>query len=1463
MALLAAMAPGLLAWLLAALPPARALTAVHLGTPATPLYAPPDQPLGDLRHLRLDVHAAEAVEVVWKGTHTLYRMADRESFENCDFTGSTALEQDAQAKHHNRTVQAPLDMNTSDYYASNVGAEQRNCKLGARFELRAVRTSIAKNPANNSQCRNFCADAFVFSEEDRDVAADSDAFYGISTPAGTEVLGVVGQEYCRRTFDAPLTKKPSLDGPSWQNLPGCYWTECSYALCPDGTSILAYKHWEAAACRCAAVETLPEPLLCNFTMYCGPYRNSEPGEDYSVCDDTDTFYGLLSPAQQAAMNRTDYVCDRPAVDLTTSQMRRLCCLAGGTTGGPDATVSGVLPPASVVELSPFWPKLFYPAPGAPEGPPPTRIDSGQSFTIAGGVLNADGSDPQRVASNDTLGDTLRHGGGHFGRATVDGSRRFGAPQWKRSFGYTPDRAGIAAFPGGRPVAKAPMARPDDEQVGFFASRAAKVVDMAPWSAFGSSLYRQTSPQSAVYRWGGVGRAAVRHYTGKNFVRNGYLLAPEEFFDTLTAFRAPDTARPLLTTDTPFARHALMFPFRCAAGYHGTKACLQCHDRCTACLGVGFLYSCMACAPGFTLVGNIEHGASCLRCGKCPVGMTLTRPCLTYDRECSAKSVARRPRTPSPGQGLRAQDAKKDKRVSSEYPLNEVRVTGARAFVSSGIYHPGDTLFIALTFSRPLRVDTSFGSPTLIMNTAIHHEPGIEQGVAEFVGGGHGETKNLWINNAPTPLKTGFPLPCRAGFGYATGGNDAVGRADPTAPSAAGASGQALCLEGTHSVYGDRTKNQPDLRADARTLTQVEHVLSRTLTPSADAARRPVLPTGSAAPDSTKRPYDDPPVAHFDRDEARVEQAGDDTLVFAYRIGPGERTPHLDYVPAGSSFYGIEVDSALQMNGATLTVVRGTNSWEPGRSNVPLDIRGGYQRTAYDAYQPLHNLDFTESRQYADTVDHHSGHLTEVKAVTDAVADFYGAVVSVKLPEPGNPYARDASERAGMPGSLSASRKIVVGHAFVRLVGTDDVDGVRRFNDTIRLFVRWSEPVKVVCKHWVSRGEPFRPEAIGIQAMCPYIHLLLPTGDITIDTTHGFVDDEEVFPTSFLITAGKGRFERDAKHPGKVYFFPDPPDELVFEYVVRRYDHADPLTYCRDVLDCLYVADSAAILRASDGTRVGRALPVEGHPDSLVGQHSLSVVTERADTPFPHPEEAVTFRAKFRYLSFASLGDRLEEFEREFHEQVAESAEVAPDHVHLTFASDLVVAVTVRFHWYMGKLTFKPTKVDKFVDKIRHDSVAGRNLVSSRFDRNFGTPAVSSVRASFTPKIISVSFFDVETLESYGAWEDLSADRFKLRTISCCTTTIIARVVVPAQIMSGLTAFVGDTRIGVSYDNPLDIGHCAYSETIDTHIAVQPWGSNFGRGHYPELEWRRELSIPRRGGVDSGCFYGLDVVVEGL
>ena len=186
------------------------VAAVAFGTPATLLFDAHSRPL-DYRRLVLKTHATEAVEVVWKGTHTLYQLTSKENFDNCDFTGATAVVADAQIKGYRHTLLAPPNVNESHYYASNVGAEQRYCKLGARFELHANRLGEARNPKDNAQCHNFCADSFVFTEEDRNAGNN---FYGYGG-SGKRVLPT---HVRRAAHEKPVPRRCVLDEKTWMLL---------------------------------------------------------------------------------------------------------------------------------------------------------------------------------------------------------------------------------------------------------------------------------------------------------------------------------------------------------------------------------------------------------------------------------------------------------------------------------------------------------------------------------------------------------------------------------------------------------------------------------------------------------------------------------------------------------------------------------------------------------------------------------------------------------------------------------------------------------------------------------------------------------------------------------------------------------------------------------------------------------------------------------------------------------------------------------------------------------------------------------------------------------------------------------------------------------------------------------------------------------------------------------------------
>lgn len=66
------------------------------------------------------------------------------------------------------------------------------------------------------------------------------------------------------------------------------------------------------------------------------------------------------------------------------------------------------------------------------------------------------------------------------------------------------------------------------------------------------------------------------------------------------------------------------------------------------------------------------------------------------------------------------------------------------------YESSDRVYMMVTFSTPVVVT---GSPRLRLHTGHHFEVGAADAYALFAGGGYGESKKFWKNNAPNPLKS--------------------------------------------------------------------------------------------------------------------------------------------------------------------------------------------------------------------------------------------------------------------------------------------------------------------------------------------------------------------------------------------------------------------------------------------------------------------------------------------------------------------------------------------------------------------------------------------------------------------------------------------------------------------------------------------------------------------------------------
>ena len=131
-----------------------------------------------------------------------------------------------------------------------------------------------------------------------------------------------------------------------------------------------------------------------------------------------------------------------------------------------------------------------------------------------------------------------------------------------------------------------------------------------------------------------------------------------------------------------------------------------------------------------------------------------------------------------------------------------------------------------------------GAPALSLATGAHFESGGVNISAQFLGGGATLTKGFWRNDAPNPLLTGLPQPCRAGGAQAAvagGAFSAYAYSNASRPW-----GDAYCIPGAAA-------EQRSEESMARSLAFGFDVLPSHRTPRLDytAIDALTLPSGAA------------------------------------------------------------------------------------------------------------------------------------------------------------------------------------------------------------------------------------------------------------------------------------------------------------------------------------------------------------------------------------------------------------------------------------------------------------------------------------------------------------------------------------------------------------------------------------------------------------------------------------------
>ena len=140
------------------------------------------------------------------------------------------------------------------------------------------------------------------------------------------------------------------------------------------------------------------------------------------------------------------------------------------------------------------------------------------------------------------------------------------------------------------------------------------------------------------------------------------------------------------------------------------------------------------------------------------------------------------------------------------------------------------------------------------------------------------------------------------------------------------------------------------------------------------------------------------------------------------------------------------------------------------------------------------------------------------------------------------------------------------------------------------------------------------------------------------------------------------------------------------------------------------------------------------------------------------------------------------------------------------------------------------------------------------DHDYSTPYVCK---NVVPQVLSVSLYDVNATMTLGTFDGSALNDPRL-AISCSISTVLFRVVVPANIVGCLTAFLGDQRIGLNFNNLVTLPACSDDDVAGgaLQIVVRPWAGDPSTAH----AWIRTLRVralpPPKEMEEPPSFYGM-------
>jgi len=532
----------------------------------------------------------------------------------------------------------------------------------------------------------------------------------------------------------------------------------------------------------------------------------------------------------------------------------------------------------------------------------------------------------------------------------------------------------------------------------------------------------------------------------------------------------------------------------------------------------------------------------------------------------------------------------------------------RSYGASGVYNATssgsafDTVYLFVTFSEAVTVTPPAGAspavpaPRLLLATGLHFQPDAENASAVFLGGGSGASKALWLNDAPNPLRGGGAQPCRA---------DGPRFADAAASQRLAFDNFSSWAYAAARPWGSQRHGfrAPVNCSGASPLLPC--LLQLAPSESVAVSTCPALTNSSLGVDTLLSLYDSAGGLLASNDngtDASCYPAGGSLLTFT-NPSPSRWLAVTAQVACANAT--LNASACAASGGWALAYARASSLCVPGappeqraeqamarRLAFKLDVSAAYRTARLDALSAA--------------------------ALSSAWPPGWG-IASAATGRPANL----ALPRPGGAGSLGASRRLVLGGAFVTGVSSDTPPGLLGVGDSLDVLVSFSEPVALRCGAGAGAGGGWAAAARAVAAGAPPLTTAFatcPGAVLALGTRGGAAGSREGLAR--LVADGLAQFRGPtATQPAVAPSGPaDAANLLRFRYTVRPLDTtcAAGLAACTPLgtrgagaLRLNYSGVTAAIYRLSDGTPAGTALPPAGHPAGLARQRRLIIVTPNA------------------------------------------------------------------------------------------------------------------------------------------------------------------------------------------------------------------------------------------------------------